>query len=391
MYTSRSLRRSDCATFLLSMFAAGCGDGGSAPTKPDAGTACAPNACDGQPVPAIACADGPTIVVCERNSQGQCQAQVRCGDTDAGHSTPDASTGQTCGGIAGLSCAKSQFCNYEVSAGGNGCGQIADGAGVCQVLPDACPEIYAPVCGCDLRSYSSPCDAHSRGISVLHEGLCTAEECSNGGGRPVYSDGASTPSCTGDEVSFSIPGKEPAICCVPASPTGKLSWYETCGAPVCGNPNQQPSGLPACDTQKAGASCSDEGTECDLGNDCSTHLICAKSDPTQGPGGCPISRAESKVNIRYLDGADLALKHDEIIGLPIAEYTYRNDPAQQPRLGFIIEDVEPSAFVDEARNRVDLYAYTSAIIATVKVQEERIQKLEAELRRLTRQRPKTAR
>lgn len=280
MFASRSLRHTACTTFLLSMFVAGCGDGGSAKGKPDGGSACAPNACDNQPVPEIACADSPTIVVCERGSDGQCKPQVRCGDSDA-------SAGATCGGIAGLTCAKSQFCNYEVIAGGDGCGQVADGAGVCEALPGACPELYAPVCGCDLRSYSSPCDAHSHGISVLHEGLCTAEECDQGGGRPVYSDGASTPSCNGDEVSFNIPGKEAAICCVPAPAAGKLSWYETCGAPVCGNPNQEPSGLPACDAQKTGASCTDEAAECDLGNDCGTHLICSKSDPTQGPGGCP--------------------------------------------------------------------------------------------------------
>ncbi len=323
------------------------------------------------------------VTGCGDGDEPRTDAGSNAGSNDGGAAQKDAGAGQTCGGIAGLTCAKSQFCNYEVAAGGDGCGQIADAAGVCERLPDACPELYSPVCGCDQRGYSSVCDAHARGMSVLHAGLCTAEECTAGGGRPVYSDGASTPSCKTGEISFNIPGKETALCCVASEAPSGLTWYETCGAPVCGSPNQQPSGLPACKTETAGAACTKQDSECDLGNDCSTHLICAKTDPTQGPGGCPISRAASKISIRYLQAADLAQKHDEIIQLPIAEYTYLNDPKQQPRLGFIIEDVEPSTFVDEARNRVDLYAYTSAIIATVKVQEERIQQLEAQLRLLT--------
>ena len=45
--------------------------------------------------------------------------------------------------------------------------------------------------------------------------------------------------------------------------------------------------------------------------------------------------------------------------------------------------VEPSAFVEEARNRVYLYAYTSAVVAALKVQDARIRELEAEVARLS--------
>jgi len=309
------------------------------------------------------------------------------GGSDAGTVGRDASAdagsaGETCGGIAGLTCGAGTFCNYEVAAGGSGCEGIADAAGICETLPTACPEIYAPVCGCNNRTYSNACSAHAAGAAVKHVDVCTAEECMMAGGRPEYSDGASTPMCKDGEDSFQIPGIEPAICCVPAQ-VSEFRWYRTCGAPVCGSPNQPPSDLPACDTQKLGAACEKQGQECDLRDDCSTHLICEKSDPTQGPGGCPISRANSKVNIRYLEAADLAKKHDEILALSLAEYTYRNDPAEEPRLGFIIEDVEPSDFVQEARNRVDLYAYTSAVIAAVKVQEQHIRALEAQVRSLS--------
>jgi len=36
-----------------------------------------------------------------------------------------------------------------------------------------CTEIYAPVCGCDLVTYSSECFSDSAGVSILHAGECT--------------------------------------------------------------------------------------------------------------------------------------------------------------------------------------------------------------------------
>jgi hypothetical protein len=68
------------------------------------------------------------------------------------------------------------------------------------------------------------------------------------------------------------------------------------------------------------------------------------------------------------------------MALGLARYTYKQDPHGQPRLGFIIEDVEPSEFVDEAHDRVDLYAYTSAVVAALKVQQKQIRALEEEVR-----------
>ena len=47
-----------------------------------------------------------------------------------------------------------------------------DSGGVCTDRPDACPEYYSPVCGCDGNTYSNCCDAESAGINVLHVGEC---------------------------------------------------------------------------------------------------------------------------------------------------------------------------------------------------------------------------
>lgn len=165
-----------------------------------------------------------------------------------------------------------------------------------------------------------------------------------------------------------------------AADGGQVVWYETCGDPVCRPEAPRDAGITACDgEQRRGSRCDAPLAECDPGVGCGVRLRCTDSDPKLRPGGCPISRAAYKLDIRYLEKSDVRRYHDEVIRLGLAHYTYRNDPSAQERLGFIIEDVEPSRFVDEARDRVDLYAYTSAVIAAVKVQEQRIQELEKEV------------
>jgi hypothetical protein len=56
-----------------------------------------------------------------------------------------------------------------------GCGEAS---GFCQPLPNACPDIFAPVCGCDGQDYPNVCDALTRGVNVRSDGACEA-----GGGQ----------------------------------------------------------------------------------------------------------------------------------------------------------------------------------------------------------------
>ncbi len=80
--------------------------------------------------------------------------------------TKPAST--ACGVRGGIQCKAGEYCSFPLAAQ---CG-AADGPGACAPRPDACIEIFKPVCGCDGRTYSNSCMAANAGVSVARDGSC---------------------------------------------------------------------------------------------------------------------------------------------------------------------------------------------------------------------------
>jgi hypothetical protein len=131
----------------------------------------------------------------------------------------------------------------------------------------------------------------------------------------------------------------------------------------------------------AGDTCSTEGPVCDPVDNCNRVLTCSESDPTAGPGGCPISRRKHKRDIHYLEDAELAGYSEELIQMRLATWRYRHD-AERAHLGFIIDDNESSVAVDPSGEIVDLYGYTSLAVATIQLQARQIERLERDLAEL---------
>ena len=177
-----------------------------------------------------------------------------------------------------------------------------------------------------------------------------------------------------------------------SEPSPSPRFFFTCGDPVCRG-YVRPENVPSCTSaQQAGQACAREGQSCDPADACNRRLLCSREDPTLQPGGCPISLAAWKKDIRYLDDADRQRQHDAVVRMPLATWRYRTEDAEAPvRLGFLIDDIGAAPCVRPSGQRVDLYGFTSMTVAAVQVQAREIEALRGELSELRREVDRLAR
>ncbi|MBN1126144.1 MAG: hypothetical protein JXA82_14140 [Sedimentisphaerales bacterium] len=69
-----------------------------------------------------------------------------------------------------LDCGSSHYCRRE---------NCSDLEGECEPIPLACPDVWAPVCGCDEITYGNACEAAMAGMSIAYEGECIIVPCSS--------------------------------------------------------------------------------------------------------------------------------------------------------------------------------------------------------------------
>ncbi|MGZ3476298.1 MAG: hypothetical protein ACXWUG_20450 [Polyangiales bacterium] len=120
-------------------------------------------------LPCAAPMPGDEVCGCDGNTY-----KSACVATSAGMSidhagTCDTSTAKVCGGLGGIECDATEYCDWGTPptlCGGD------DGTGICEKRPTSCIPADGIFCGCDGKIYESPCAAAKAGQGLRKNGPC---------------------------------------------------------------------------------------------------------------------------------------------------------------------------------------------------------------------------
>jgi hypothetical protein len=110
------------------------------------------------------------------------------------------------------------------------------------------------------------------------------------------------------------------------------------------------------------------------------------SHPTCVDGNvCPVSQRKHKKDIAYLSDSERQTLNDELMSFRIASYHYKSEGSEdRKQLGFIIDDVAPSAAVMASGERVDMYGYQTMAVAALQTQAKELGELRKQVEDLQR-------
>ena len=174
-----------------------------------------------------------------------------------------------------------------------------EGEGTCRPLPEACPDIFDPVCGCDGVTYGNRCEAYAAGASISSPGPC------EGGGNE--GDCASNADCNRNSYCAREQGNCDGVGTCEVRPQACTREFR----PVCGCDGATYSN--ACVAASQGATidyvgaCEDEPPEdgCRTSRDCDVGSYCAKApEDCDGVGECRVQPVVCPLNFDPVCGCD---------------------------------------------------------------------------------------